>query len=82
MAHVRTVSILLRGGRVTADFRAALFDAAARSGMTVNEFCLMAVGEKLARSGAGIVGVFEPGDLQAANDDGLKNNQSEIKAAG
>ncbi|MGV8952824.1 MAG: hypothetical protein ACOH2M_17120 [Cypionkella sp.] len=63
-----TVPILLNGGRVTSAFRTALFASAARAGTTVNEFVLIATAEKLQRNGAGIDGVFEPGDLTNTND--------------
>jgi len=43
------VNVMLTGGRVTSSFRQALFLAAGRSGMTVNEFALRAAGEKLAK---------------------------------
>lgn len=57
------VPIMLNGGRVTAGFRAALFAAASRAGVSVNEFVLLAAGEKLRTIGAAVEGVFEPGDL-------------------
>jgi hypothetical protein len=40
-----TVSLLLTGGRVLSGFRASLFAAAARAGVSVNEFVLRAAGE-------------------------------------
>lgn len=58
--------IMLNGGRVTATFRAALFDATAREGVSVNEFCLRAAAEKLSASGKRFSGVFTPGDVNAA----------------
>jgi hypothetical protein len=63
MAHASNVPVMLTGARVQPDFRAALFSAAAREGLSVNEFVIRAAGEKLARSGAPISGVFERGDL-------------------
>jgi hypothetical protein len=60
------VPIMLNGGRVTATFRAALFDATAREGISVNEFCLRAAGEKLCASGKRFSGVFAPGDVNTA----------------
>lgn len=57
------VSLMLNGGRVTATFRQALFDATAREGLSVNEFCLKAAAEKLKASGRDFSGVFHPGDL-------------------
>ncbi|WP_245445232.1 hypothetical protein [Rhizobium anhuiense] len=57
------VNLTLNGGRVTATFRDALFDATAREGISVNEFCLKAAAEKLAASGRQFSGVFSSGDL-------------------
>lgn len=57
------VSIMLTGGRVTAGFRAALFAAAGRAGISVNEFVLTAAAEKLAQAGAEFPGVFQRGDI-------------------
>lgn len=66
----QTVNLTLRGGRVTTGFRAALFAAAGRAGMSINEYVLWSVGERLARSaiGANVDGVFSPGDLAAGRD--------------
>ena len=61
-------NVMLTGGRVTRGFRSALFDAAARAGMSINEFCIQATAEKLADRGATFTGVFEPGDMAAHND--------------
>ena len=61
-----TVNLMLTGGRVTSGFRASLFAAAARAGVSVNEFVLRAAGEKLRAGGAGFSGVFEPGDANEA----------------
>lgn len=55
--------LFLRGARVTGAFRSALFDAANRAGMSVNEFALVATAEKLKRAGADFPGVFRAGDL-------------------
>lgn len=57
------VNVMLNGGRVTAGFRTALFDAANRAGVSVNEFVLTATAEKLCASGRRFSGVFEPGDI-------------------
>ncbi|WP_085034088.1 hypothetical protein [Ensifer aridi] len=59
------VNLMLNGGRVTAGYRAALFDAANRAGMSVNEFVLTAAAEKLKASGRQFSGVFRSGDLNA-----------------
>jgi hypothetical protein len=59
----RIVNLTLNGGRVTAAFRQALFDATSREGLSVNEFCLKAAAEKLKASGREFSGVFHPGDL-------------------
>lgn len=67
-SRTATVPISLNGGRVTSGFRASLFAAAARAGTSVNEFVLLAVGDKLRREGAQIDGVFQPGDLSSHND--------------
>jgi hypothetical protein len=63
MASPPIVPILLRGGRVIAPFREALFRAANRAGMSVNEFALFAAGHQLRASGVNLTGVFEQGDL-------------------
>jgi hypothetical protein len=60
------VPITLTGGRVTAGFRSALFAAAGRSGVSVNEYVLSAVGEKLTRAGVPFPGVFSPADARNA----------------
>lgn len=52
------VAITLTGGRVAGSFRSALFSAAARAGVSVNEFVLGAAGEKLARTGSRFSSVF------------------------
>ncbi|OOO32837.1 hypothetical protein EFR00_30375 [Rhizobium sophoriradicis] len=57
------VPIMLKGGRVTATFREALFDAARREGLSANEFVLQAAAEKLKASGRQFTGVFAPGDI-------------------
>jgi hypothetical protein len=57
------VNVMLNGGRVTAGFRTALFDAANRAGVSVNEFVLTATAEKLSASGSRFSGVFQPGDI-------------------
>jgi len=62
------VNVMLNGGRVTSGFRAALFAAASRAGVSVNEFVLTAAAEKLRASGSQFSGVFEPGDLLDLND--------------
>ena len=58
------VNLMLNGSRVTAGFRAALFDAANRAGVTVNEYVIRAAGEKLAANGAIFPGVFRPSDIE------------------
>lgn len=60
------VPIMLKGGRVTATFREALFDAARREGLSVNEYVLQAAAEKLTASGRHFSGIFNPGDLDTA----------------
>lgn len=62
------VNVMLNGGRVTSGFRAALFAAASRAGVSVNEYVLTAAAEKLRASGSQFSGVFEPGDLLSIND--------------
>lgn len=52
------VALSLTGGRVTKGFRDALFDGAARAGISVNEFVLLAAGEKLTAEGRNFPGVF------------------------
>jgi hypothetical protein len=58
----RTVPLMLNGGRVTATFREALFEATAREGLSVNEFVIRAAAEKLRSSGQTFTGVFWSGD--------------------
>lgn len=58
------VNVMLNGGRVTSGFRAALFAAASRAGVSVNEFVLTAAAEKLRASGNQFAGVFESGDMR------------------
>jgi hypothetical protein len=58
------VPVALNGGRVTSGFRAALFAAASRRGISVNELVLLAAGEKLCAAGEHFSGVFRPGDMQ------------------
>ncbi|MFK0339191.1 hypothetical protein ACIQT7_18135 [Agrobacterium deltaense] len=62
------VNVMLNGGRVTSSFRAALFAAASRAGISVNEFVLTATAERLNAAGSRFSGVFEPGDLPDLND--------------
>lgn len=62
------VPVMLNGGRVTAAFRAALFSAAAREGVSINEFVLRSAAERLRQMGADLAGVFEPNDLINNND--------------
>ncbi|SCX00869.1 hypothetical protein DSM25558_0190 [Agrobacterium sp. DSM 25558] len=59
------VNVMLNGGRVTSGFRSALFAAASRAGVSVNEFVLTATAEKLSASGSRFSGVFEPGDISS-----------------
>lgn len=56
-------ALRLTGGRVTSGFRNAVFDAAARAGVSVNELILRSAAVELARHGAEFPGVFAPGDL-------------------
>ncbi|MBB3913876.1 hypothetical protein [Rhizobium fabae] len=57
------VNVMLNGGRVTSGFRAALFAASSRAGISVNEYVIQAAGEKLLATGSQFSGVFEPGDI-------------------
>lgn len=66
-ASGQIVNVMLNGGRVTSSFRASLFAAAAREGMSVNEFVLTAAAEKLRSAGAPFDGVFAAGDLISKN---------------
>lgn len=63
MAKTSTAQIMLRGGRVTEQFRDAVFRAANRAGMSVNEFVLTCAARQLRQAGVSFPGVFEPGDL-------------------
>jgi hypothetical protein len=65
------VALTLNGGRVTFGFREALFSAAARAGTSVNEFVLRAAGRQLVANGFDVDGVFDPGDLAGANENGV-----------
>lgn len=60
------VALSLAGGRVTKGFRDALFDGAARAGISVNEFVLLAAGEKLTAQGRDFPGVFTAEKLTSA----------------
>ena len=68
MARHPTAPILLRGGNVLADFRDALITESNRSGQSMNEVIIRAAAERLAQRGIQFAGVFEPGDVQALND--------------
>lgn len=57
------VNLMLTGGRVTSTFRAALFAAANRGGVSVNEFVLTAAAKRLQASGSEFSGLFRPSDL-------------------
>lgn len=57
------VALSLNGGRVTQAFRAALFAAASREGVTVNQLVIQSAAERLRAAGARFSGVFTPGDL-------------------
>lgn len=61
--NAERVPVTLRGANVLTGFRDALFDASNRAGITPNEFALVAIGEKLVRSGRRVNGVFEVGDI-------------------
>lgn len=61
------VNVMLNGSRVTSGYREALFAAANRAGVSVNEFVLTAAAEKLLASGRQFSGVFAPGDLHNLN---------------
>jgi hypothetical protein len=61
-----SAQLFLNGARVDADFRAALFDAANRAGITPNEFCIVAAAKELTRRGASFSGIFRRGDLEAS----------------
>lgn len=63
-----SAQLFLKGARVTSGFRASLFEAANRAGITPNEFVITAAAEKLARSGASFPGVFRAGDLPATRE--------------
>lgn len=63
-----SAQLFLKGARVTSGFRASLFDAANRAGITPNEFVITAAAEKLARSGASFPGVFRAGDHASAEE--------------
>jgi hypothetical protein len=66
-AAARLTSVMLSGARVTRGFAEALFDAANRSGMSVNEFVIAAAAERLARQGRQFPGVFHRGDFDVNN---------------
>ena len=72
----RSVQILLRGAQVTPAFRSAVFDVANRAGMSVNEFALLATGEKLRQLGRDFPSVF-PG----SPDERLPAGRPSIAAA-
>ncbi|QTU96212.1 MULTISPECIES: hypothetical protein [Rhizobium] len=79
------VALSLTGGRVTKGFRDALFDGAARAGISVNEFVLLAAGDKLASLGRDFPGVFtadKSSSAEKANRGKLRSTVPEIKRAG
>jgi hypothetical protein len=57
------VQVALKGGGVLDSFRSALFLAARKEGVPVNEFVLKSAGERLQRAGYPVTGVFEMDDL-------------------
>jgi len=63
------VPLALNGARITSGFRSALFDAAARRGISVNELVLRAAARKLHESGSEFSGIFQPGDMPEAVED-------------
>jgi len=67
---LRSVRIMLNGqSYVYAGFRDAVVDAANRDGMSVFQFAMIAMGEKLQRMGRDIPGVFARNDISLpAND--------------
>lgn len=58
------VALKLNGSRVLPGFRSAVFEAANRAGVSVNEYVLRSTAAELSRKGADIDGVFAPGDLE------------------
>lgn len=68
MHQNRIVPLTLAGGRVIEGFRDALFDAAAREGVSVNEFAIRAAARELVGRGVRLDGVFRRGDLEGARD--------------
>ena len=66
-AREKSVPVSLRGGKVMESFRDNLFDACSRTGVSPNEFCLLAAAEKLKRSGRTVSGVFWKGDMAELN---------------
>lgn len=66
MSEQQSVALMLKGARVTPEFRKALFSAANRAGVTPNEYAIIATAERLARHGGRFAGVFEPGDFPSA----------------
>ncbi|MBX5034243.1 hypothetical protein [Rhizobium lentis] len=76
------VALSLTGGRVTKGFRDALFDGAARAGVSVNEFVLLAAGDKLSTLGRDFPGVFtadKSSSADTANRGKLRSAVPEIK---
>jgi hypothetical protein len=63
MIDDQIVQVALRGGGVLDSFRSALFLAARKEGVPVNEYVLRSAGERLARDGYRFNGVFEIDDL-------------------
>lgn len=64
----RPVQVMLTGARVTSGFRSALFAAASRAGVSVNEYVLTAAAEKLQAAGVRFSGVFASGDLLRSSE--------------
>lgn len=63
MRATDSVALCLTGARVTSGFRSSLFNAAARVGLSVNEFVLLATAERLRAEGEDFPGVFREGDF-------------------
>lgn len=62
------VAVALNGGKVTLAFRSALFDAANRAGMSVNEFVLLAAAARLKASGYSFPSVFSTSDVRVEGE--------------
>ena len=78
-SSLRSVPVALNGrSYVTRAFRDELQDACNRQGISVNEFALLSMGEKLVRMGRDIPGVFKRGDCMGPANDAQPTSTEQV----